>query len=791
VSIGQHPVTFGRSDRPKPRVARRVTAALGLMMLALSAFVAPVGAQTSTTEPEGPPAATRMLVISLPTVTWADLQSGRYPHLRALAAQSAIAGLTTRPVRPDDDARAGDAYLTVGAGSRAETPAVAAGLAFGRDEVVDGVSGEEWYANSVGSVLGLDIGQVAWPEIVVHNASLLYDAQLSSLGTALRAAGLDPAVIGNADTPGREAVRDEDDDVDTVPAPYHREIALMLLDEHGQIDGRVDAGLLQPARSAPYGVVLDTASVLQVFDELWTDHDVIAVEASDLARVQAFAQDGASEELATRARVAALGRADELVGELVARTDAATDAVVVVAPYHASPGVDLTVAMLRAPGIEPGLLTSAATGRNGYVMITDLGPTITKVMGVPTPEAMEGTLWERGSTGGDDVGARIDRLVENNQSAKMRDDTITSATVVLITAAVIVLVAGIVLLARPSARSRRVLPVFALVVPGFLLGTHLVLVFPIAQWWWGWYWVIVLSFAVGFAFAVEVIARGDAQLRVLVGFGAIVVFHVVNQVVGAPLELDSVFGYTATVGIRISGLGNQSFAEMSIAALVVAAVAWVRLPQPIGRIVAFSALGITLIVIGAPFWGADFGGLLAATPAYLVFVLLATGRRLRVRTVIVALVAAVALALIAGFVDLARPEGERTHIGRFFERVGRDGFRGFWTVIERKASLVFEVFGNPWVVLLIVGLLALVAVAGRWWWREIAPTVEPTLATLRPMLLACGVVAVLGFSLNDSGIVVPGTMLAVLVPALIALTPTESADRADAPSSLVPEHARS
>lgn len=126
---------------------------------------------------------------------------------------------------------------------------------------------------------------------------------------------------------------------------------------------------------------------------------------------------------------------------------------------------------------------------------------------------------------------------------------------------------------------------------------------------------------------------------------------------------------------------------------------------------------------------------------------------------------------MVGFIDLARPERDRTHIGRFFERVGRDGFRGFWTVIERKAALVFEVFSNPWVVLLIVFLLVLVTVAGRWWWKEVAPSVEPTLPTLRPMLIASAIVAVLGFALNDSGIVVPGTMLAVLVPALIALTP--------------------
>src|SRR5690606_17065452 len=111
------------------------------------------------------------------------------------------------------------------------------------------------------------------------------------------------------------------------------------------VDGRVDAGLLEVDRGAPYGVRLDAGEVLAAFDAVWRDGRVVAVELSDLARVQAL-EDTVDDARDARWRRTAIERADALIGELLARTDPDRDAVLVVAPYHSSPGVDLTVAML-------------------------------------------------------------------------------------------------------------------------------------------------------------------------------------------------------------------------------------------------------------------------------------------------------------------------------------------------------------------------------------------------------------------------------------------------------------
>ena len=59
----------------------------------------------------------RVLVVSIPTVRWDDLDRGATPNLDRLLAESAIADLSTRAVVRETTA--GDGYTTMGAGTRA------------------------------------------------------------------------------------------------------------------------------------------------------------------------------------------------------------------------------------------------------------------------------------------------------------------------------------------------------------------------------------------------------------------------------------------------------------------------------------------------------------------------------------------------------------------------------------------------------------------------------------------------------------------------------------------------
>jgi hypothetical protein len=176
----------------------------------------------------------------------------------------------------------------------------------------------------------------------------------------------------------------------------------------------------------------------------------------------------------------------------------------------------------------------------------------------------------------------------------------------------------------------------------------------------------------------------------------------------------------------------------------------------------------TLVLLGAPTLGSDVGGVLAFTPAVLVFWLRVTERRIRLRTVVLAGVATAAAITVFGLLDLARPAGERAHLGRLFERIGEEGLGPLTSIVERKLLANLQVSTSSLWVLAIPLALVLWTYVVRFPTRPY-DAMRAALPTL-PAALASGLVAaVLGSLLNDSGTIVGGVAAMVLGAALVSL----------------------
>src|SRR5690606_5218360 len=98
--------------------------------------------------------------------------------------------------------------------------------------------------------------------------------------------------------------------------------------------------------------------------------------------------------------------------------------------------------------------------------------------------------------------------------------------------------------------------------------------------------------------------------------------------------------------------------------------------------VAAAVAVVAVVADGAPWLGADVGGILSLVPALGVLLLLLAGRRLTWRVAALFLAAAVALLAISVGFEAARAAEHRTHIGRFFLGDGADGT--FGTTLARK-----------------------------------------------------------------------------------------------------------
>jgi hypothetical protein len=720
--------------------------------MALAACGGPAGAAT--------PKRGRVLIVSLPNTEWADFEQASTPNLDKLFASAAIGAMVTNGV--DRPTTLPSGYVTIGAGARAVVNGSTGNQGFGVDEDFGRDRAGVVFTTRTGIAAGHGLVYMPIADTVTANDDELFGAEPGLLGDELATAGISRAVIANGDGTDPSTP-------DTRSTPWRRAAVAALMTSAGKVPGgRVDAGLLRQDAAAPFGVRLDPDRVERAFTDAFQPGSVVLVEGSDLVRADIQARF-ASDEQAVKMRARALEDTDRIVGRLLDHVEPG-DLVMVVGPAPPQERDALSVAAVRGPGFQPGLLRSTTTQRDGFVNLTDVAPTVLTYFGLDRPDSMEGRRMETGDTGGT-LADRTESLVNANEDGLFRDDLVGPTMSVVMVVAILLAVAAIVLdrWMRLRARWAIGLLVFAaLWLLGFLDATYLAGPFHFERNGGVFaFWVFVVIVGAVIAGVCMAATRRRPVLAVLAGLGTVIALHLVDLVTGAHLEWNTVFGYSATIGIRFVGQGNMTFSQLTAAAVLFAGLLAWQVPTRRGVRVAVALLAVTVIVMGAPFWGNDFGGAVAAAPGFALLGWLLLGHRLRWRTVWVLVGVLVAAGLVVGAVDLLRPPDQRSHVGKFFEKAGTD-FGGATLVLRRKASENLSTLGHSLLLFCLVALAVLVAYL--WYVRPRSlRTLFARVSTARATALALGIVAVLGFALNDSGITIPSMMAAVAEAAVVIL----------------------
>lgn len=711
----------------------------------------------------------RLLVLSLPATTWADLDPVTTPHLLQLLDRSGVADVATRAA--SGLAKLGDGYATLGAGTRSGTDGVTDGEALDVDESFRGRTASDTFRVRTGRTVRRGLVHLGLAGLEAKNATLMFDAQVGALGDALARAGFRRAVIANAD--GAEPY--------TPPLPrYRRDAVIGLMGSDGTVPaGAVGSDLLEPDPTAPFGRRLSPDAVQQEFRAVWQPRSVVLVEASDLERADA-SKVFASPDQWARLRRRALAWTDAMIGRLLADVDSKRDAVVVVGPSHPADADALTIGAVTAPGVEPGLLESGTTRRAGFATLVDVAPTILDVLGVSPPTSMEGKPLSVEAGGGSAADRRA-TLIDANKDALFRDSIVTEATYVLILATIVV--AGAMVIGGRVAALRVWLRLSALVLIGYLIATYVAALLHFeAHGGLPAFWCFVIGAAAAIAAFCELVGRRTVLGPLMLALGGLLILHVADLFAGGRAEFNSVFGNSATVGIRFAGVGNLSSAQITAAAIALAALLAWRIGGTRGVRIAIAILAVSLVAIAPPIWGQDFGGTLASAPAFALLAWLLLGRRVR-RGVVLGLGGLlIGIGVATGLLDLLRPSGQRSHVGSFFESFG-NGSGGFVTILQRKASeAVDSLSAYHWIVLII----AIVALTAYLWTRMGAPlrVAADRIPTLMPAVIAFVVAAVLGTVLNDSGITVAGMMLVIAGASVVYISLTFL----DATSETKPRH---
>jgi hypothetical protein len=379
-------------------------------------------------------------------------------------------------------------------------------------------------------------------------------------------------------------------------------------------------------------------------------------------------------------------------------------------------GDDLLVAIGRPPppanhglalGIAgrgfDGTLTSDSTRMRGYVLDTDLAPTILERLGIAVPDEMTGEpIHTDGAVDAAYVQDLADRLaVIGPRRAPVIGVSVLAWLVVTVLALVAFRRAGLEIALTILAASLALVPAVLLVCAAIEpseLGERLIVGIgcPALA-------VVMLWFAPGLrglaiAAAVSVAAYG------------------VDVIAGSHLTELSLIGPNPIAGIRFYGIGNEL--EATIAALVpigtgAALAGWVPRGSPRAAAVAFALAGIAAIVVFASGrFGADVGAAIDIAIGTAVAVGVCLGaRRWRWVWVIAAPVAAVAALVL---IDLA--SGGNAHLTRSVLDAGGLGDLG--QVLQRRLELSAHSFARYadsaifWIVIAVI-------VAGLAAWRSV------------------------------------------------------------------------
>lgn len=714
--------------------SRRAVAGLVLALL-----VAPSVARAQDT-------CSRVVVFTLPGITWEHITRYEPPAILEAIDDGAAGSVSVRTNSARTSYASG--FATLGAGTRVDGGDTTGGSV---DEAA-GVAPEGLFASDVDVA-----GQVELRELADRAG---YNAVPGALATAL--AGIPITAVGNADL--------------AVPLPAGarpgRWTLLAAMDSSGVVDrAAVDPSLLE----IDPGAVPRTDPVAfeaAIDGALATDCGVTIVDHGDPTRAdQVPLVPGATLE---EGRAVALDAADDALGKIGSRLDPERDLLLIVSPTSPlhDDATHFGIAVAVGPGFTPGTqLTSAVTRRAGIVTLPDIAPTLLTHLDIARPPAMLGRPITTVTSVAD---SRIAHALELDRESMFVDDVRAPIWTGFVVAQLLVYGAIAMLLwrGRDVARERgartRWLEAAAFALLAFPVATFLI--GSVSGHRLGVVGYVALLIAIDVAVVVGAsMLTNDARGRLLFIAGTTSVVLLGDLVLGSKLQLNTVFSYSPIVAGRFTGIGNIGFALLGAAVIVTAGLLvdrWGRSPRVL--VAAATLFVATVVIDGAPGFGSDVGGVLAFVPTFLITWFLIAGKRPSARLVLIALGATLAaLALFLAW-DLSLPESSRTHLGRFFEDVRARGLDVFGETIARKIRANLRVFTSTIWTYLVPPLLVFVgwllsSPPGRW------PALAERLPALRAAILGGLVLSVLGFAVNDSGIVVPAVVLSMLVPVALVM----------------------
>ncbi|MDY7089390.1 MAG: hypothetical protein SYR96_30325 [Actinomycetota bacterium] len=436
----------------------------------------------------------------------------------------------------------------------------------------------------------------------------------------------------------------------------------------------------------------------------------------------------------------------------------------------------LHVAIAEGEGWNGGRLTSAGTGRDGYLQLIDLAPTVLTALGKPLPERL---FAGRSVTVVEGRPADVADAMLGVHNADHRSTAQTAVAEIFFTVLaglqilLFLLAVPVMVRARrhagprgPALPSPRIVAALELALIAASLAIPAALVADATPWWrnahpaWVFGTVTALFIAIGTAlirFAPRY-PRTLWPLGAVSGIAALVVG--LDLLTGAQLQLNGVAGYSAVYGARYAGVGGVGLGVFVAGLLVVAGSLSQWIAKRWRPVVVVLLGGIGVVMVGSPYLGADPVGAVALTAGVCVAAAISTGGWLTFPRFAWAAVAGLGVTIGFALLDVSRPAPEQSILGRVLTEL-LNGTAG--PAMSRTAAANGQALLNSPLTLLAVAGVLMLAFCQFSPWGGLN-----RLFGLHPALRAAGagvtVTTLTAGMLNGSALSVAGAAAATAVP---------------------------
>lgn len=581
-----------------------------------------------------------------------------------------------------------------------------------------------------------------------------FESTLGMVGQVLSDNGYKTSVIGNSD------YYNYDGDV-----IKNRNIAFAAMDNYGRVDdGNIDNINIKDS-SMPFGIATDYKKLKSETKRLYKDTDAIYVDLGDTYRLDEYKMN-LNQNTYSKMKAKTYSRINSYLKEVFSMVNE-NDTVYIVSAFPSN--LDYSNKKRLSPIMKfsskekgKGLLTSATTRRDGIVANMDIGVDILNNFGLSN-EMMLGRSMTNIEK--DNNIEFLQKEYEKINSTALIRAGVVNTFVGLVSASWVIGLIAVLVSKRISPKYKE--KVFVILKELIKFGIIMPLSFMLAP---------IFNFSGQISMSLGVIAvtfiiyivskflfKEDDMKQM--GFIALVTICLiaVDAIFGTYLMKNNIMSYDAMVGARYYGIGNE-YEGVTIGSAVFA-FAVLLYYKKIPKLLSAIAFVIILITSAYPSMGANVGGAISESAAYILFILLMYNIKVDWKKVLGIIIAVACVVGVFAFMDIS--SGSPSHLGLFVQQIMLNGPGEIILMFTRKIEMNMKLAQTSvWVNILIVGILIIAALIFK-------PNKHfKVIAKKYPMIfkgfIASMVGCIITLLVNDSGIVAASTAsIYILIPTMV------------------------